>query len=159
MMKETPSGTPVGVEDPYRYVDRCDHVTDEGDCRLTQRDAEWLGELGGHECPVVEGDWGWRDCGRFRCRYHDRCCRRCGLGEKRVWDENPLLEEHHLMYGEEGHEVTVVLCRWCHARVHEGARIDDDAEPALEALKEKEVRARREREELGFDTARDRRDG
>src|SRR6056297_1260093 len=32
-MDKTPNGTSVGVDDPYDYVDRCDHLTDDGSCR------------------------------------------------------------------------------------------------------------------------------
>ena len=32
-MERTPQGTPVGVDDPYEVVERCDHLTDDGRCR------------------------------------------------------------------------------------------------------------------------------
>ncbi len=49
-------------------------------------------------------------------------------------EERPLLEEHHLSYARDGeqlsHEITVYLCRWCHAKVHNSwARITDDVAP------------------------------
>ena len=53
------------------------------------------------------------------------------------------------------HEITVALCRWCHAKVHGSfARIDDDASPDPEAIAEREGRRTREREESTFETAR-----
>ena len=57
------------------------------------------------------------------------------------------------------HEITVALCRWCHAKVHGSfARIDDDASPDPEAIAEREGRRTREREESAFETARNRYD-
>ncbi len=103
-------------------------------------------------------------------------------------DERPLLEEHHLSYasgradtgdaaatgetrdpgGSEGadddetavgHEITVYLCRWCHATVHDSwGAIADDVSPDSEAIAARERRRSREQDELGFETARDRRD-
>jgi len=86
-------------------------------------------------------------------------------------DSRPLLEEHHLSYGEAGrgrdgggsdktsHEVTVALCRWCHAKIHNSfARIDDDAEPGPEAFAAREERRAKEQSETSFATARERRD-
>jgi hypothetical protein len=78
-------------------------------------------------------------------------------------DERPLLEEHHLSYADEGetvgHEITVSLCRWCHAKVHNSwARLDDDVEPDPEALAEKEGRRSRELDETSFETAKERYD-
>lgn len=81
-------------------------------------------------------------------------------------DERPLLEEHHLSYrdggagGEDlGHEITVYLCRWCHAKVHSSwARITDDVAPDPEAIGAREGRRDRELEELGFQTAAERTD-
>jgi len=29
-MEKAPGGSPVGVDDPYEHVGRCDHLTDEG---------------------------------------------------------------------------------------------------------------------------------
>ncbi|OYR54559.1 DUF7097 family protein [Halorubrum halodurans] len=55
------------------------------------------------------------------------------------------------------HEITVALCRWCHAKVHTGvARVDDDASPDPEAIAAREGRRTREREESAFSTARER---
>ena len=112
-MEKAPGGTSVGVDDPYEHVDRCDFVTDEGQCR-------WAVEHGRHDpefadarsaedfrCPVVSppdgepapdaedaprrgdgedlpGEWRWSDCPHFRCRQHDRECARCGLAERRM---------------------------------------------------------------------------
>ena len=84
-------------------------------------------------------------------------------------DERPLLEEHHLSYadreaadaGEDrpAHEITIYLCRWCHAKVHDSwARVDDDASPDPEAIAERERRRTREQRELGFESAADRYD-
>ncbi len=33
-MEKTDSGTSVGVDDPYRFVERCGHLTDAGKCRF-----------------------------------------------------------------------------------------------------------------------------
>lgn len=78
--------------------------------------------------------------------------------------DRPLLEEHHLSYGDDSrlelaHEITVTLCRWCHARVHESwARIDDDVSPDPEALAALEARRSQEQAEFDFETAADRRE-
>jgi hypothetical protein len=139
-----------------------------------------------YRCPVAgppdeagpTGPWEWVDCPHFRCRNHDRECVRCGLGEVRLAhdDQRPLVEEHHLSYadrsGTEGgaaggdgsgdgdlpaHEITVYLCRWCHAKVHDSwARVDDEANPDPEAIARREARRGREQDELGFDSAADR---
>ena len=179
-MEKTPLGTSVGVDDPYDYVERCDHVTDDGNCRYAFEHADPESKFframrdRDYACPVVneEGpDWEWADCPHFRCTNRSRECIRCGLEEVRMAhdDARPLLEEHHLSYraaaaGEPGeaspeltHEITVYLCRWCHAKVHDSfARIDDDANPPPEALAEREDRRSQELEELGFDSAADR---
>ncbi|WP_246987101.1 DUF7097 family protein [Halorientalis marina] len=180
-MAKTPRGTSVGVDDPYDYVDRCDHLTDEGRCRFAvehgDRDPAFADELSAEDfrCPVAgdadtedpDGPWDWGDCPHFRCRDHRRECVRCGLDECRMAhsDERPLLEEHHLSYrdgatagdGDPSHEITVYLCRWCHAKVHDSwARIDDDAAPDPEALAEREGRRSREQAELDFSSAADR---
>jgi len=110
------------------------------------------------------GEWAWRDCPHFRARQRSRECVRCGLEERRLAheDERPLLEEHHLEYDDDArkdlaHEITVYICRWCHAKVHDSwARIDDDASPDPEAIAEAEGRRSREHEELGFETAAER---
>ncbi|MFB6233177.1 MAG: hypothetical protein ABEH61_02860 [Haloarculaceae archaeon] len=57
------------------------------------------------------------------------------------------------------HELTVALCRWCHAKVHQSfARIDDAVDPDPEAIAEREQRVAAEQSELGFQSARDRRE-
>jgi len=185
-MEKTPSGTSVGVDDPYAHVDRCDHCTDEGRCRFAveqgDRDPAFADARSREEfrCPVVSdleeegltGPWAWADCPHFRSRTHDRECARCGLEERRSAhdDERPLLEEHHLSYAdrdateaEEGaepsHEITVYLCRWCHAKIHDSwAKITDDANPDPEAIAEREGRRSREQDELGFQSAAERYD-
>jgi len=185
-MEKTPSGTSVGVDDPYTHVDRCDHCTDEGRCRFAveqgERDPEFADARSREDfrCPVVggldeeglTGPWEWADCPHFRCRDHDRECARCGLEERRNAhdDDRPLLEEHHLSYAdtddnetgesdEPSHEITVYLCRWCHAKIHDSwARITDDTNPDPEAIAEREGRRSREQEELGFQSAAERYD-
>lgn len=167
-MEKTPSGTSVGVDDPYAYADRCDYVTGDGKCRyavdFAQHDPEFAAERRAEEfrCPVADGDADWQDCSQFRCRNRDRECIRCGLEETRMahTDERPLLEEHHLSYddGDElTHEITVYLCRWCHAKVHTSwARITDDVNPDPDALAAREQRRGRELDELSFTSAADR---
>ena len=196
-MEKAPGGTSVGVDDPYAYVDRCDHLTDGGKCRWAvdygHHDPEFANERSadGFQCPVagapdeegLTGPWEWTDCPHFRCRNHDRECVRCGLEVRRMahTDERPLLEEHHLSYdegreesnsahgdsasqptrdsgeAEPSHEITVFLCRWCHAKVHNSwARIDDDASPDPEAIAEHEGRRSREVDELSFESAAER---
>ncbi|MFP8956851.1 hypothetical protein ACLI4Y_08985 [Natrialbaceae archaeon A-CW3] len=112
----------------------------------------------------------WGACPHFRSRNHDRECVRCGLEERRIASEHtgadgtgvrPLLEEHHLSYARDGrtlsHEITVYLCRWCHAKVHGSwARITDDVAPDPEALAAQEGRRSRELEETAFETAAER---
>ncbi|MFC7216373.1 hypothetical protein ACFQO4_20145 [Saliphagus sp. GCM10025334] len=112
----------------------------------------------------------WAACPRFRSRTTERECARCGLEERRLGQvpdestisgERPLLEEHHLSYARDGetvgHEITIYLCRWCHAKVHNSwARITDDVAPDPEALAEREGRRSLEQSELGFETAADR---
>jgi hypothetical protein len=245
-MERTPTGTPVGVDDPYAHAERCDHLTDDGRCRFalehagdseerrssgsrtqsgdggerrppssaeprsasnrTQSgDSEGhshsvsrpsAGDSGGQHPPsnrpsagddpafaaarraddydcVVAGDADWSDCPHYRSTTDGRECRRCGLDEVRMAHEDarPLLEEHHLSYGagdgdgdgdDPAHEITVALCRWCHAKVHAGwARIDDDVNPDAEAIAAREERRSKEQSEFGFRTAaeRDGRDG
>jgi len=175
-MEKAPGGTSVGVEDPYGHVERCDFVTSDGKCR-------WAREHGHHDpafanarsaaefrCPAAVGpdgepdaaEWDWRDCPHFRCRNRDRECRRCGLEARPVAhdDSRPLLEEHHLSYadGEQlSHEITVYLCRWCHARVHNSwARVDDDVGPDPEAIAQLEGRRSEEHDELSFRSAAER---
>jgi len=174
-MKKTPSGTAVGVADPYEHAGVCDHATDDGKCRYAfehaEHDREFAAERRAEDfrCPVADGgDWAWADCPHYRCRQRDRECARCGLEERRRAhsdDERPLLEEHHLAYadGDEdvvGHEITVFLCRWCHAKVHDSwAHVDDDANPDPEAIAAAEARRSDERAELGFESAAERFDG
>jgi hypothetical protein len=179
-MEKTPRGTSVGVDDPYAFVDRCDHLTDDGRCRYAAEYAEHDEAFARERrrddlrCPVgdPDGDWEWADCPHFGCRQRDRECARCGLEERRMAlsDERPLLEEHHLQYreGDPGaadgqepaHEITVYLCRWCHAKVHGSwARVDDDAAPDPAALAEAEERRSRELDEAGFTSAGERFDG
>ena len=168
-MEKTPSGTSVGVENPYEHAGRCDHLTSEGRCRFAVEQgiddpgfAEDLRERE-YRCPAAdpEGEWEWRDCPHYRSRQRDRECVRCGLAERRMAHsaERPLLEEHHLSYpdGEASHEITVYLCRWCHAKVHDSwARVDDDVSPDPEATAEAERRRGREQAEADFDSAADR---
>jgi len=196
-MEKAPGGTSVGVDDPYAFVERCDHLTDDGRCRYA---AEYAGNdpafaaerrADGLRCPAADphGEWAWTDCPHFRARQHDRECVRCGLEERRVANsgERPLLEEHHLSYrnppedtdgtgdrtagggnhGSDGkgadrpaHEITIYLCRWCHAKVHGSwARVDDDASPDPEAVAAAEGRRSRELDEADFSTAAERYDG
>jgi hypothetical protein len=214
-MERTPTGTPVGVDDPYAHADRCDHLTDDGRCRFA---LERAGDSGGRRPPssaeprsasnrtqsgdseghspsgsrpepddsrpsasdeaafaaarraddydcIVAGDADWSDCPHYRSTTDGRECRRCGLDEVRMAHEEtrPLLEEHHLSYGSEGdggdptHEITVALCRWCHAKIHAGwARVDDDVNPDAEAVAAREERRSKEQSELGFRTAAER---
>jgi hypothetical protein len=163
---------------------RCRFAVEQGDRDPAFADARSAEEF---RCPVAgdpdteaaDGPWEWRDCPHFRCQNRgtrgahspaaSRECHRCGLDERRMAhsDERPLLEEHHLSYradssagdGEPNHEITVYLCRWCHAKVHDSwARIDDDASPDPEALAEREARRSREQAELDFSSAADRYD-
>jgi hypothetical protein len=188
---KTPRGTTVGVDDPYAFVERCDHVTDDGRCRYavehSHHDEAFAAErrADGLRCPAADphGEWCWADCPHFRSRQRTRECVRCGLEERRVatGEERPLLEEHHLSYreGDYGesserraaseatdehepeadmaHEITVYLCRWCHAKVHRSwARVDDDASPDPEALAAAEGRRSDELAETAFTTAAER---
>ena len=69
-------------------------------------------------------------------------------GELRSADEEEL-----------SHEITVYLCRWCHAKIHDSwARIDDDVNPDPEALAEAEGRRSKEQVEAAFESAADRYD-
>jgi hypothetical protein len=169
-MEETPEGTPVGVEDPYAHAGVCDHCTGEGTCRFAfehpETDPEFARQRRVDEfaCPVVSEsgpDWEWADCPHFRSRSTDRECQRCGLTERRMAHDEarPLLEEHHLSYpgGERPHEITVYLCRWCHAKVHDSfARVTDDASPDPAAIAASEGRKSAEMAEFAFETAAER---
>ena len=170
-MEKTPEGTPVGVDDPYEHAGVCDHLTDEGRCRFAfeypEQDPAFARERRADDfrCPVgnPEADCDFSDCPHYRSRATDEECLRCGLEERRMLldGERPLLEEHHLSYADSGenlaHEITISLCRWCHAKVHNSwARIDDDVGPDPEAIAELEGRRSRELEEAAFETARER---
>ncbi|MFC7155691.1 hypothetical protein ACFQPA_09490 [Halomarina halobia] len=167
-MEKTPAGSSVGVDDPYDYVERCDHLTDDGRCRFAferpeadPRFAE-ARRLDDYACPVAEGRWEWRDCPHMRCRNRAGECARCGIEEVRMAHDRdrPLLEEHHLSYRDDSHlshEITVSLCRWCHSKVHASwARVDDDDAPDPEALAAREERRGRELAEFSFSTASER---
>lgn len=157
-MKRTPKGTPVGVDDPLDLIDRCDWVTSEGRCRFAlehpEHDPTFTSERArdGYRCPYVPEDRAWTACEHARVRDRSRRCVRCDL-EDRPLAHDPtatsLLHEHHVSYPEaDGMEVTVTVCRWCHAKIHkQGARIDDETSPDPEAVAEVERRKRIEREE------------
>lgn len=186
-MEHTPTGTPVGVDDPYDVAGICDHLTDDGRCRFALEyaghDVEFVQQrrADGYQCHVGE-DENWRDCPKYRWTADGSVCTRCGLEEVRIAhdDSRPLIEIHHLSYGGTGtttetarttpaeaqdsdaplpsHEITVGLCRWCHAKIHNSfARIDDDVNPSTAAIAERESRRSRELEELSFESARERR--
>lgn len=169
-MERTPTGTPVGVDDPYAHVDRCDHLTGDGRCRLAvarpEVDPAFARERAadGYQCAAADPDPDWARCPRFRATAPGDTCRRCGL-ERRPnalrSDRRPLLEAHHLSYADRDidHEITVTLCRWCHAKVHRSwARIDDAVGPDPEAIAERERRLGEEYRESTFETAARRRD-
>jgi len=179
-MEQTPEGTPVGVDDPYAVAGLCDHLTDDGRCRFALNhgsvDPEFAEQraVDGYTCHVGEaGDW--RACPHYRWTTTNDECRRCGLRGRRLAhdDSRPLIEEHHLSYADAdagdgaatadsdtvdaSHELTVALCRWCHAKVHQAfARIDDGVDPDPEAIAEREQRRAAENEEVEFQSARDR---
>ncbi|MGQ4554679.1 DUF7097 family protein [Halobellus sp. GM3] len=188
-MRETPDGTPVGVDDPYEHAGVCDHLTDDGRCRFALegagRDPAFAAarRADEYECVAADEAHEFRDCPHYRSTTDGRECVRCGLEAVRIAheDSRSLLEEHHLSYGSAGggspstgagsdtdaddgtdepsHEITVALCRWCHAKIHRSfARIDDDAEPDPEAFAAREERRSKEQVELGFSTARERRE-
>jgi hypothetical protein len=182
-VERTPDGTPVGVDDPYAVAGVCDHLTDDGRCRfaLTRAgdDREFAAERrsDGYDCHVG-ADGAWRACPHYRSTTDGRECYRCGLAEVRLAhdDARPLVEEHHLSYGDADssgdspsdgnasdsddagpHEITVALCRWCHTKVHKSfARIDDDASPDPEAIAARESRRGKEQSESAFETASER---
>ncbi|WP_424014621.1 DUF7097 family protein [Halorubrum xinjiangense] len=161
-MDRTPDGTPVGVDDPYAVAGVCDHLTDDGRCRfaLTRagNDPEFAAarRADGYDCHVgADGEW--PACPHYRSTTDAKTCARCGLEDVRLAhdDSRPLVEEHHLSYGgDDAHEITVGLCRWCHAKVHKSiARIDDDASPDPEAIAEREGRRETERSASTFESA------
>jgi hypothetical protein len=104
-MERTPEGTPVGVDDPYEIAGICDHLTDDGRCRLALQhagvDPDFAAERAADDyaCHVGE-DGEWPDCRHYRSTTSERACERCGLEEVRVAhdERRPLLEEHHLSY-------------------------------------------------------------
>ncbi|TKX55313.1 hypothetical protein EXE42_05000 [Halorubrum sp. SP3] len=161
-MERTPDGTPVGVDDPYAAAGVCDHLTDDGRCRfaLTRAgdDPEFAADrrADGYDCHVgADGEW--RACPHYRSTTDAKECVRCGVADVRLAhdDSRPLVEEHHLSYGgDDSHEITVGLCRWCHAKVHESiARIGDDASPDPEAIAERERRRETQRSASAFEPA------
>ncbi len=171
-MERTPEGTPVGVDDPYELAGACDHLTSDGRCRLaldhdacdaaSRVDAAFAAARAADDygCHVGETD-DWRTCSHYRWTTSETECLRCGLGEIRLAhdDTRPLLEEHHLSYPADGtsHELTVSLCRWCHAKIHRSfARIDDEAAPDPDAIAERESRRAAEQRESSFSSARER---
>ncbi|WP_435098347.1 DUF7097 family protein [Halarchaeum sp. P4] len=113
-MKKTPTGTAVGVDDPYAHAGACDHVTGDGKCRYAfdfpQHDPEFAEERASadYRCPAADGDAEWRDCPHFSSTTDGHECARCGLEERRNahTDARPLLEEHHLSYVDERSEST-----------------------------------------------------
>lgn len=167
-MEQTPRGTSVGVEDPYEHAGFCDHLTDDGRCRFAierfEADPTFARKrrADDYSCPVVSSTPGseWSECPNYQSTTTGESCTRCDLDERRTTgDERPLLEEHHLSYstGEADHEITVTLCRWCHAKVHNSwATISDQAAPPPEAIAAKEQRRSREQDELEFETAAER---
>ncbi|QZA87488.1 hypothetical protein K0C01_06575 [Salinarchaeum sp. IM2453] len=159
----------VGTDSPYTYVERCDHVTDDGKCRFAfeefESDPTFAKRLrdDGYRCPAVDpsSSWTWKDCPNLQSTTSSQECVRCGISERRdgYHGDHPIIEEHHLLYPQEsGHEVTVAVCRWCHAKIHQsGKSLADDADPASEALALRDDRLDQESEELSFETAAKRR--
>ena len=183
-MERTPDGTPVGVDDPYEFAGRCDHLAGDGRCRFALDragdDPKFAAgrRRAGYVCVAADEDADWRDCPHYRSTTDAKECARCGLEEIRIAhdERRPLVEEHHLSYGggagagggargsdddeadrSTSHEITVGLCRWCHTKVHRSfARVDDDASPDPEAVAERESRRSDELGELGFSAASER---
>lgn len=165
-MERTPIGTAVGVDDPYAHVDRCDHLTDDGSCRFAiesgHLDPSFARERehADFACSEAASET-WSSCAHFCSRTDSHECVRCGLEERTNAlnpHRRPLIEEHHLSYATDGdncsHEITVSLCRWCHAKVHSSwARITDDIAPDPAAIAERERRRAEELEECSFQTA------
>lgn len=128
-MEEAPGGSPVGVDDPYEVAGRCDHLTDDGRCRLALAyagvDPEFARERAAEDYECVAGesrpegatrnsraasdasretaddDAEFADCEHYRWTTDGKECFRCGLEEVRLAHEDarPLVEEHHLSYG------------------------------------------------------------
>ncbi|WP_129114855.1 DUF7097 family protein [Halegenticoccus tardaugens] len=167
-MEKTPTGTPVGVDDPDEFAGRCDHLTGDGRCRYALRhaghDPAFAAERAedDYDCVAADENCDWRDCPHYRSTTDGRECVRCGLEEVRMAHERarPLLEEHHISYASgdgASHEITVSLCRWCHAKIHNSfARLDDDASPDPEAVAAREERRGKEMAEFGFASAAER---
>lgn len=133
-------------------------------------DGEFTDSSGRRSAPDAVAHVEWKRCPHYRSTTSGGECVRCGIEEVRMAHESarPLLEEHHLSYadrsdagdGEPSHEITVRLCRWCHAKIHNSfARIDDGVSPDPDAIAAREARRSKEQEELGFSTAAERRDG
>lgn len=158
------SETYVGVEDPFGYIDSCDYITQKGRCLFAFKkfgeDIEFSKDRKSEDfiCPVFEDRWNWSDCPHFKSLNYDDQCRRCGLEEIRISNEYPLIEQHHILYPDkekgQTHEITLPLCRWCHARIHNSeASIGDDVDPPRKALEIKEKRLKKQKQETGFSKA------
>ncbi|MFW6153569.1 MAG: DUF7097 family protein, partial [Halobacteriota archaeon] len=86
-MKRTPSGTPVGADDPLEVVERCDWVTGEGRCRFALERAEVDPTFArerredDYRCPFAE-ERAWDACEHARVRARSRRCARCGLEDR-----------------------------------------------------------------------------
>ncbi|MFC7069864.1 DUF7097 family protein [Halobaculum lipolyticum] len=106
-MERTPDGTPVGVDDPYEYAGRCDHLTDDGRCRFALDrygdDPAFVAarRRADYACVAADEDADWVDCPHYRSTSDAKTCVRCGLTEVRIAhdERRPLIEEHHLSYG------------------------------------------------------------
>lgn len=134
-MYTTPDGTPVGVDDPYEHADTCDHLTDDGRCRLALSqnidNPEFIAERrdddyaclahsydGGNRTTPAESDSvssipvsAFRECTQYQSTTDNRACVRCGLENVRIahdTDTQSLLEEHHLSYGSDTADNSVI---------------------------------------------------
>lgn len=56
------------------------------------------------------------------------------------------------------HEITVSVCRWSHANVHDLRARDYDGSPDLEAIAQRDSRRACQQDELSFETAAERYD-
>ncbi|MFB6219836.1 MAG: hypothetical protein ABEH90_00225 [Halolamina sp.] len=173
----------AGVCDHLTSDGRCRYALEHAGADpgfAAERRADGYDCLVGEEPAASEADPAvaveWKRCPHYRSTTDAKECTRCGLKEVRMAHESarPLVEEHHLSYGgaagkdratdegsdaEPSHEITVGLCRWCHTKVHRSfARIDDDASPDPEAIAAREQRRGAEMEELGFESASERRE-